>query len=247
MFSRFLTRQGAHAFIVYEPDAGGGGGGGGEDDAKIPKERLDKEIAKREAAEQAKADAEAAKTKAEQDLAKAQRDAEAAKRDGLPELDKVKAELADAKEQIQALTAERDQGFEQRDDRIMSMERGAWVREAAEKAGFHDPEDAILRLDLSDIKTREKAEREVKALAGEDRYKHLVKPAEDEKRQGEVLREVLSGGKLKTGKDDDGEKIIPPEEFAKLTQDQHVELAESKPDIYNRSLAAAAEAEPAAA
>ena len=66
-------------------------------------------------------------------------------------------------------------------DRLTKLERGGWVRQAAQEASFVDPEDAVVHVDLSDIESERDAERAVKRLA--DRKKHLV---QDEQRQPQV-------------------------------------------------------------
>lgn len=57
-------------------------------------------------------------------------------------------------------------------ERATRLERSQWVSNAAQAAGFSDPEDASLLLDLSDIEDADSAREAVKSLA--ERKPHLV-------------------------------------------------------------------------
>jgi hypothetical protein len=156
-------------------------------------------------------------------------------RQGLSELDQIKAQLADEQAARATLEQERDAARGE----VTNLTRGGWVRSAASAAGFHDAEDAIARIDLAEIKTEAAAKREVEALA--ERAKHLIKPADDGKPSTDLLQQVLDRGRpAGEGDKSDDKAVIPPDQFNALKTDQLVALQESDPELYRRSLAAAA-------
>jgi hypothetical protein len=71
-------------------------------------------------------------------------------------------------------------------ERTEKLEKGGWVRAAAAKANFHDPDDAVVRADLSDIDSEGAAQQFVKNLAKDK--KHLVKDESPPPGIGQVLK-----------------------------------------------------------
>ena len=72
--------------------------------------------------------------------------------------------------------------------RVVELERGGWIRTAAEKAGFIDSTDALSRARLGELDTEADAQAFVKQLAKD--AKHLIAPKDD--RPG--VERVLQGG-----------------------------------------------------
>lgn len=73
----------------------------------------------------------------------------------------------------------RERAEKERDDlssRLERLERGGWVRAAAQEAGFLDPEDAVANADLADIESEAEAKRAVKSIA--TRKPHYLKPSD---------------------------------------------------------------------
>lgn len=157
----------------------------------VPYDRFKQANEAKKAADDARAEAEEAKRNADAEIARLKREADQRERAGLPEVDRLKSELADLQQQLVDVTADRDQGFQARDAKLVDLERGGWVRAAAAAAGFHDPEDAVIRMDLSKIRTEDGARREVEALS--ERAKHLTKPKVDPSGSSQ-LQTVLSNG-----------------------------------------------------
>lgn len=187
-----LTRSLTRLLITLDADNGGGGGGG---DQTVPYDRFK---AKNDEAAAEKQRAEDEKKRAD-DLQK-QLDAKA--REGLPELDALKAQVAD-------LTRERDAAVTksaEAEKQVVHLERAGWVRDAAaavtfkdgEKdvtGAFFDPGDALARINLDEIRSADGAKREVAALAA--RSRHLVQIAGDgnDDSQASRLQQVLRNGK----------------------------------------------------
>lgn len=213
-------------FVAYKPDDGAGGGGS---DDRVPRDRLNEVLDQRDEARRALAEAE---------------------RKDMAEVDRLKAELADAKSQLDEtntkLAAETQRADKITED-LQTQTREGWIRAAASRpeTTFHDPDDAISKLSKADIKTEDAARKAVDSLA--ESAKHLVKPVEPDT-AATRLEQVLAGGKPVTGSDTgkDGETdktVIAADKFEALTQDQLVALQESDPELYQRSLAAAATAD----
>ena len=139
----------------------------------VPYERFSKVNSKaKEAAQRA--------AKLEQELNDLRTQLEEREQAGLPELERMKREqekLAKRAEEAE----KRAQEFEQQ---ATNVRREQWVQAAAAALNFHEPDDASRFVDLSDIESREDAERAVKAIA--KAKKHLVK-SEDTKLPGKVL------------------------------------------------------------
>lgn len=162
-------------------------------------------------------------------------------REGLSETDRIRAELADAtraREEAERRATEAEQARQ-------TADRQGWVRDAARAARFHDPEDAIARIDTSVLRTPDAARREVEALA--ERAKHLVAPEQQQERSGaDMLQQVLERGERVTDREQKNgsgsSEVIPAEDFNKLSVDQLVSLQERDPALYERSLRAAAAA-----
>ena len=57
-------------------------------------------------------------------------------------------------------------------DKVIALERGAWIRNAAQTAGFADPDDAVAMIGLATADSEEAAAEQVKALA--EKKPHLV-------------------------------------------------------------------------
>lgn len=165
-----------------------------------------------------------------------QSEARQRERQGLSELDQIKAQLADEQAARASLEQERDSARGE----VTNLTRGGWVRAAANAAGFHDVEDAVARIDLGEIKTEAAAKREVEQLA--DRAKHLVRQPDDGNPPNtDLLQQVLDRGRpAGEGNNDDAKSVIPPDQFNALKTDQLVALQESDPELYRRSLQAAA-------
>lgn len=200
---------------------GQGGGGGGEQ--TVPYERFSQ-------VNQQLRDAQALAERLQNEATQRQRQ-------GLSELDQIKAQLADEQAKVSTLEQERDSARGE----VTNLTRGGWVRSAASAAGFHDAEDAIARIDLGEIKTEAAAKREVEALA--ERAKHLVRQPDDGKppASGDLLQQVLDRGRPASEGDKNNDKaLIPPDQFNALKTDQLVALQETDPELYRRSLAAAA-------
>lgn len=232
--------------VLFDDDKGGGGG----DKGPVPYERFadvtqklkdaNEKLAAREAelatAQQDVNAAKAAQTKAEQALADRERE-------GLPEKDRLQATLQAEKERADAAEARAAQA---ETDRV-NLEREGWVRAAAAAANFHDPEDAVLRVKLDDIRTADAAKREVERIATAETTKHLVKPAESgdpAPSAGDLLSRVLERGERvsengNSNGSTDTKPVIPADQFNSLNTDKLVALQETDPDLYARSLAAA--------
>jgi hypothetical protein len=93
------------------------------------------------------------------------------------------------------------------EERSVSLEKGAWIRAAAND--FHDPQDAVLRANLSDIENEREAQRFVKDLA--KNAPHLVKPADDGPPQ---IGRVLKDGERTNPTRDPGNRQEQETEFA---------------------------------
>jgi hypothetical protein len=105
--------------------------------------------------------------------------------------DRDRSELEKAQKRAERAEADRD-ALEQR---TTKLERGGWLRNAAQKARFHDVEDAVVRADLGDIDSERAAERFVKELAKSKA--HLVQP-EEPVSQTDKLGRVFTGDKRET-------------------------------------------------
>lgn len=176
------------------------------------------------------------RTAAEEERDRLQAELTRREREGLPELERVRAELGD--ERVARQTAE--QRATEAEQRATNLERAGWVQAAA--SNFHDPADAVARVDLSTIDSQAAAERAVEDLAG--RAQHLVRPpANQTVTGGDMLQQILDRGRLSDGQAQNEEtKVIPAAQFNALTADQLVALQEKQPDVYERSLRAAAQA-----
>lgn len=178
-------------------------------------------------------------------------------RQGLPELDRARAEAQDATRRAEAAEREREQLRAAQAQR----ERADWVRGAArefevtrdgqaERVRFHDVEDAVARINVNELRSEAGALREVQALA--ERARHLVAPVQQEQppgggNAGDLLQQVLERGERVDGNGNrqgqgDEQRTLTPDEFNKLTVDQQVALQEADPGLYERSLRAAAAA-----
>lgn len=75
--------------------------------------------------------------------------------------------------------------------KVTSLEKGAWVRQAAADMDFHDPEDAVshLRENLPSLEDQRDAKRLVRKLA--DQKKHLVREANKDDRR--PIGQVFAG------------------------------------------------------
>lgn len=75
--------------------------------------------------------------------------------------------------------------------KVTSLEKGAWVRQAAADMDFHDPEDAVshLRENLPSLEDQRDAKRLVRKLA--DQKKHLVREAKKDDRR--PIGQVFAG------------------------------------------------------
>lgn len=75
--------------------------------------------------------------------------------------------------------------------KVTSLEKGAWVRQAAADLDFHDPEDAVshLRENLTSLEDQRDAKRLVRKLA--DSKKHLVR--EEKKDERRSIGQVFAG------------------------------------------------------
>lgn len=75
--------------------------------------------------------------------------------------------------------------------KVTSLEKGAWVRQAAADMNFHDPEDAVshLRENLTSLEDQRDAKRLVRKLA--DSKKHLVR--EEKKDERRSIGQVFAG------------------------------------------------------
>lgn len=90
--------------------------------------------------------------------------------DRLQELeDKDKSELEQERGKRERLEAE----LQTAGERLVSLERGGWVRDAAVAANFVDPSDAVVHANLGEIESEADAKKAVKKIA--DEKKHLVK------------------------------------------------------------------------
>lgn len=96
--------------------------------------------------------------------------------------DKDKSELERERTQRERLQQE----LQARDTRLTQLERGSWVRDAANEHKFHDPADAVALVDLSKVESEADAKREVKRIASDK--KHLVRQEQETPQIGQVLQ-----------------------------------------------------------
>lgn len=203
-----LTRKLTRPLMTFDADNGGGGGGG---DQTVPYDRFKQK------------NDEAAAEKQRADELQKQLDAKA--REGLPELEALKAQVAD-------LTKERDQALEKStaaEKQVTDLERAGWVREAAAAVTFKDGDkevtgaffdagDALARINLDEIRSADGAKREVAALAAKSR--HLVQVPDGDQTadtQAGRLRQVLKNGEAL---DPDAAKEDPS--IAPATEDEAI-------------------------
>ena len=92
---------------------------------------------------------------------------------GLPELERERKAREKLEQQLAQERQERE-SFQQEAARVRAE---SWVARAAADV-FADPEDAILRINASEIETPDDAERAVKQLAKNPKYKRLLKQEE---------------------------------------------------------------------
>lgn len=97
--------------------------------------------------------------------------------------DRDKTELERERSQRERLEAE----LQDRETRLVRVERGSWVRDAAMDANFIDPADALGRIDLSEIESATEARRAVKKIAEE--AKHLIRQEAPRPEIGQVVRD----------------------------------------------------------
>lgn len=102
----------------------------------------------------------------------AEREAQTAKARVTELEDKDRTEL----ERAQRKQAEAEAKAAEAVAKAASLERNAWIRQAATAAGFHDPEDAVAHLSakLDELDTDAKAKAAVDALAADESKSHLV-------------------------------------------------------------------------
>lgn len=178
------------------------------------------------------------------ELATAQGKLTTHEREGLGELERLKAELADKERAAEEAQRERDE-LKAAGEKAT---RQGWIRDAARAAKFHDPEDAVLRINDADIRTEAGAKAAVDVLTKDENLKHLIQVDEPEKPKTgtDLLQQVLERGKpasTEDGNKEDTTSVIPVDEFNKMSTDQLVALQEADPELYRRSLSAAAKAE----
>lgn len=175
------------------------------------------------------------------ELQKLKDDQAARDRAQLPELERARAEAEDARTKAAEAERERDEVRKEAE----TVKRQGWIREAARVASFHDPEDAVLRIDTDGVATEDAAKRAVQTIVDTETLAHLInKPAEPTPTTGDLLARVLNEGKTVDGTKPDGTKpVIPADQFNALTADQLVSLQETDADLYDRSLRAAAQPE----
>lgn len=123
-------------------------------------------------------------------LAEATRKAEEAaqKAQELEDRDKTELEQVRSKlEKAEARNAELEGEVGNLSGKLTRNERSGWVRDAASKANFIDPADALGRVNLDEVETEAEAQKAVKTIA--DNAKHLLasdKP--DPPQVGQVIR-----------------------------------------------------------
>jgi hypothetical protein len=221
--------------------SGGSGSGSGGHEETVPYDRF------REANEQRQA-AERERDQLRQQITERERQ-------GLPELDRARAEAQDAAARAEAAERERDQlraagERRTREDLVRAAARDFQVERdgRTDRVAFHDPEDAVARINVDEIRSDGGALREVQALA--QRAGHLVRPYETQQQGSgggsgaDLLQRVLEGGQRVDGQGQGNgqgqqKEVIPADQLNGMTADQLVALQESDPDLYARSLRAA--------
>lgn len=109
------------------------------------------------------------------------------------ELDRHRAQLEREQKERERLASE----LAQRDQRLTQLERGNWVRAAAQEAKFIDPEDAVLHASLGEIESERDAKQAVKRIA--ESKKHLIR---QEPERPEIGRVLQGGQPVDPGKPD---------------------------------------------
>lgn len=221
-------------------------GADGEED-RVPKSRLDDELAKKHA-EKERADA------AEKRAQDAEKQLERRDRQNLPEIERLKAENTSLTRDIE----QRDQAIAARDSQLADAakaraadQQDRWIRDAAAKVtvkdgeneitgAFHDAGDAVARLAGQEFKTEDAARKAVEALAQDKRHLVAVDKGPAEPSRADQIRQVLNNGEpvdpnLKVT------DVIPSEQFNAMTVEQHVAAQEADADRYARSMAATAQ------
>jgi colicin import membrane protein len=144
------------------------------EDQRVPYERFQQANKKaKEAADRAKA--------LEKQMSDLQAQMEERESAGLPELERERK----AREAAEKRLAEAEQRAEETERKVHLANAQSWISKAAQDAGFEDSEDAILRVDASEIESPQDAERAVKRLAKE---KPRLLKQEDRKLPGQVLK-----------------------------------------------------------
>jgi DNA repair exonuclease SbcCD ATPase subunit len=165
-----------------------------EEEQRVPYERFQSANKKaKEAADRAKA--------LEKELGELRSQMEARESDGLPELDQAKKRA----EQLEKRAAEAEQRAEETETRLQNQERERWVTAAASKQNFIDPDDASRFVDLSDIESKEDAERIVKRVAKDK--KHLIREG-DKPLPGQVLGNGRATSGAKPNPDEDEGRML---------------------------------------
>jgi hypothetical protein len=176
------------------------------------------------------------------EVARLQAAATAQQRQGMPELERMRAELTDATTAMQAAQAQ----ITTLTSATQNAERAGWVRDAAANpaAKFHDPADALAKVDLTKVETVADAQRLVGEVAANPAYKHLVQAPAATPTVPDMLAQVLDRGTPTVpGAAPAGAPVaLPPATFNAMNIDQLVALQEAQPDVYAASLAAANQA-----
>lgn len=146
-----------------------------EDDQRVPYERFQKvNVQAREA--KAKAD------EFEKELADLRAQLEERQTAGLPELEQERK----ARERAEKRAQEAEERAEQTQRAVERERKRTLITQAAQRENFHDPQDAVLRLDLDDLDEAD-ISAAVKRTAKDN--KHLVRQEDKAPKVGQVVRD----------------------------------------------------------
>jgi hypothetical protein len=132
--------------------------------------------------------------------------------------DRDKSELQ--RERDRAVRAET--ALEQLSGKVTSMEKGSWVRSAAAELNFHDPEDAVARIDLSKLEDEREALKAVKGLA--KAKEHLVRKPQKETTRPQIGK--LFGADNNEGGQRSDVTMTPAQAAAQAAAEEERQFAE---------------------
>lgn len=241
---------GPHGLVAYRPDEGAGGGTEPPSRDPVPYDRFAQVASERAAEAAARAEAVTRAETAERELSQIQEAQQQAERAAMSDQERLKTELAEVRAATEAAQKRADDAEAAR----VRDQRAGWVETAATNARFHKPDRATNEIDISKVETREDAQRFVTELAEREQWMVAPDPAETKRVEEEAaardkttaadrIQQILDGGEP-VNREGEGKQeaksVIPAAEFNDLSGDQLVALQETNPDLYGRSLAAAA-------